>query len=529
MKNPFKKDYVLGLDIGSTSVKMAQFKESEGLMELVRADTKEIAPYGDDAHFEKEAVAALRHLLRGVDAKRARVIAGINCPGTAIKKIVAPYMPKSELKQGIALEAKSYFPFSIEDSMLDFEILADIVDKGIRKYDLLVAVSPVTTVQKSLSILKKAGVQPSSLVTSSYALGKAAEYMNKGGQPGCFIDIGSSHTELVIYKGNGLVFTRKIPVCGDDFTKSMTGCLVSDRGRTQLTFDEAEKIKKDIGIPADNDTRVIDDKIPATQILFMLRAPAENLANEINRCLDYYREESRGARVDNIVLFGGGASLTGLTGFISDILGIPVGIGDPLEGLRMEKDALRERDKKAHMLELAIGAGLSNSKGINLLPPQIKEEAQRIVKRGTFEAIVTAIAVVSILLLVGMNIKIDNFKKRIHVAKLELTGLGPQLEDAHARRIADMALVNEPYWEDIFRELGSLIPNEMSIDSMRLEDKMITMKGIVTSVDGQQMLGDFIMSLETGVFNNVKLVESKNLADGSVVEFELKCWIDYER
>jgi len=528
-KNLFKKDHVIGLDVGSSAVKMALFKEAKDGLHLVRSEIKELAEYSDDAHFEREAISALRYLLRGIDTKKAKVVASVNCPSTAIKKIVAPYMPKAELKTGIALEAKSYFPFSIDDSTLDFEILGDIVDKGIRKYDLLVAVCPISTVQKNLSILERAGVRPSSFISSSCALGKIAEYTGKEEESKCFVDIGSSHTEFIIYKGKTIVFTRKIPVCGDDFTKSMTGALVSDRGRTQLTFAEAEKIKKEVGIPADNDTSLIDDKISAIQILSMLRSPVENLANEISRCLDYYREESRDARVDNIVLFGGGASLTGLTKFISDILGIPVSIGDPLEALKAEKDALQERERTAHRIELAIGAGLSNSKGINFLPPEMKNEIQRTVKRGTLEVITTAIVIASVLLLTGMNIKVDNFKKRIQVARLELAALSPQIKEAQAKQIASMVLVNEPYWEDVLNELGSLIPKEIKIKSLKVENKIIDMKGVAASADGQQILGSFILSLEEGLFNDVKLIESKNLADDSGVEFEIKCWIDYER
>lgn len=529
LKKLFKKDYVIGLDIGSSAIKMAIFKEAEDGLRLTRSEIKELAEYSDDPSFEKEVIKALQYLFRGIDTKKVKVIASINCHSTAIKKVVAPYMPKSELIQGITLESKNYFPFSIDDSTLDFEILGDIVDKGIRKYDLLVAVCPINTVQKNLSILEKAGIRPSSFVTSSYALGKVAEYTGKAEGLKCLIDIGASHTEFIIYKDKSLVFTRKIPICGKDFTKSMTGALISDRGRIQLTFAEAEKIKKEVGIPADNNTGLIDGKIPAIQILSMLRSPVENFANEISRCLDYYREESRGGKIDNILLFGGGASLTGLTKFISDILGITVRIGDPLEALKIEKDAIREREKIAHRIELAIGAGLSDTSGINLLPPEMKNEVQRTVRRGTIEVIITATVIVSALILIGMNIKIDNFKKRVQVARLELASLGPQIRQAEARRVADMVLVDEPYWEDVFNELGSLIPKEIKIENLKVENKIIEMKGIVASADGQQMLGSFILSLENGLFNNVKLVESKNLADGSGVEFEIKCWIDYER
>ncbi len=528
-KDLFKKDHVIGIDVGSSAVKVAIFKKAEDGLRLIRTEIKELSQHTDDASFEKETVSALRHLLRGIDTKKSQVIAGINCPGTAIKRIVAPYMPRAELTQGIALEAKNYFPFSIDNSTLDFEVLGDIMDKGVRKYDLLVAVCPISTVQKNLSILEKAGIRPSSFVTSSYALGKVAEYAPKEEELKCFIDIGSSHTEFIIYKDKTIVFTRKIPVCGDDFTKSMTGALVSDRGRTQLTFAEAEKIKKEVGIPADNDTRLINDKIPAIQILSMLRSPVESFANEISRCLDYYREESRGARVENIVLFGGGASLTGLTKFISDILGLPVRIGDPLEGLKAEKDAIQERERMAHRVELAIGAGLSNPKGINLLPPEIKNEIDRTVKRGTLEVITTVIVIASILFLIGINIKIDSFKKRIQTAQLELTSLDPQIKQAQGRLVADMVLINEPYWEDVFKELGSLIPDEIKIESLKVENKIIDMKGVAASADGQQILGSFILSLEAGLFNNVKLIESETTPDGSEVKFEIKCWIDYER
>ncbi len=529
LKNLFKKDYIIGLDIGSTSIKIAQFKEAEGRgFSLVKAQLKEIAPYSDDVSFEREAVLALRYLLRDVNIKRAKIIVSVNCPQTAIKKVVAPYMPKSELRQGIALEAKSYFPFSIDGSMLDFEVLGDIVDKGVRKYDLLAAVCPANTVRKYLSILNKAGVRPSSLIGSAYALGKAAEYINKKEESKCFIDIGRSHTELVIYRGNSLVFTRKIPVSGNDFTMSMTDALVSDRGRTQLAFDEAEKIKKDIGIPSDGDTRIIDNKIPVIQILSMLRPPAEHLVNEISRCFDYYREESNEAKIDSIVLFGGGASLTGLTKFMSGNLGMPVVIGDGLEGLRLEKESVQEREKVSHRLEIAIGAALSNSKGINLLPLEIKEETKRIVKRSTVEAIVTAVIIVSVLFFIGMKIKNNNFNKRISVTKMELASLQPELKKAEARRLAEMALEKEPYWEDVFKELGSIIPGDITIENIKMSNDSILMKGVAASQDGQQILANFIITLEKGLFSDVKLVESKNLPHPPGIEFEIKCWIDYE-
>lgn len=530
LKNLFKKDYIIGLDIGSSSIKMAQFIKKEGSLSFVKADLKEIGRAFDEDTREKEISSAIKYLFKGINTKKAKIIAAINCPQTAIKKVTTPYMPKSELRQGINLEAKNYFPFPIDQSLLDFEILGDIVEKGVRKYEVLVGVCPIITVDKYLEVLEKAGIKPASFVSCSYSLQKLSEYLISGkDETACLVDIGELNTELIISKGRNLMFTRKIPISGSDFTKAMTGLLVSDRGKIQLTQEEAEKIKREVGLPPESDSKIIDDKISTSQILAMLRAPAEHLVNEIERCLDYYMEEAGGAKVNSAAIYGGGASLAGLIRFISAGLGIEVKLGDPLESFRIEKSAAVERERISHRLDMAIGAALSEPRGMNLLPAEIKEETHRAVKRGTLAAIITGVVVIAFLFYIGIKIQIGNFNKRISVAKLEMSSLKLQLEEAEAKRLAGMVLVNEPYWEDVFKELGSLIPNDVLIENIKMENEIITIKGMVSSQDGQKILTDFMIALEKGLFNGVKLVESKNLSDKPGIEFELKCWVDYEK
>lgn len=520
IKGIFKKDYIIGLDIGSSSIKIAQFQRLEDGLHLVKAEIREVKE-------EKEILSTLRDLFRGVDVKKYKIVAAINCPKTAIKIAKAPYMPKAELHDGISLEAKNYFPFPIDDSLLDYEILGDVVEKGVRKYEVAVSVSPKVTVDKYLSLLGKAGIKPSSFVSCPYALQKLAEHsFVEEGKTLCFVDIGRLHTELVILRGKAVVFSRKIPVSGKDFTKSMTGVLASDRGKTELSMQEAEKIKRDVGIPPEGEPKIIDEKISTTQILSMLRAPLEQLVDEIERCFDYYREESGGGTVDSVVLFGAGASLSGLIKFLSEGLGIEVKLGDSLEGLKLEPNAVKERDKVSYRLELAIGAALTEGKGINLLPAEIKEETKRFVKRGTIEAIATAVVLTSVLLYIGMKIQLNNFEKRISVAKFELSGLQPQLKQAEAYQLANMVLADEPHWEDVFKELSNLIPDKIHVTSISMKNSVIVMKGIVASEDGERFLSDFILTLEKGIFKNVKLVKTKDLKDNAGNEFELKCWVD---
>jgi Tfp pilus assembly protein PilN len=306
----------------------------------------------------------------------------------------------------------------------------------------------------------------------------------------------------------------------------MTGALVSDRGKTELSTGEAEKIKREVGIPFEDDSKIIDDKVSTTQIRSMLQASLEQLVSEIERCFDYYREESGGGKIDSLILFGGGAALGGLTRFLSEALGIEVKLGDSLEGLKIEPNAIEQRDKISYRLESAIGAVLSEEKEVNLLPPEIKEETKRLFKRASIQAIVTAAVLIAILVHIGVRIQLSNFKKKIPVAQLELSSLQPQLRRAEAQRLASMAIAGEPHWADVFKELSNIVQPDIYLTELSMASRTIKMKGIVDSEEAEALLSDFMLSLEKGIFKNVKLVTTKELMDEAGNEFELKCWVD---
>ena len=232
--------------------------------------------------------------------------------------------------------------------------------------------------------------------------------------------------------------------------------------------------------------------------------------------------------MDSFILFGGGASLSGIIEFLSKELAIEVKLGDVLEGLNLDAGAVADKGKISYRLGLAVGAALTEGKGINLLPPEIKEETKRTIKRGTLEGIATAIILILALTYIGMRIQLNNFQKRISVAGLELSSLQDQLKKAEEEILANKILSDEPQWEDIFKEVSNIIPDTIYITNFKMDNNIITMKGVVGAEGGEGILADFILTLEKGIFDNVKLVESKSLGEKTGIEFELKCWIDYE-
>ena len=212
----------------------------------------------------------------------------------------------------------------------------------------------------------------------------------------------------------------------------------------------------------------------------------------------------------------------GLIGYLSEGLGIEVKLGDSLEKLKIEENAVFERGKVSYRLGLAIGAGLTEAKGINLLPAEIKEETKRTFKRSGIEAMVVGAALVLILIYIGMRISLSNFQKKISVAKMELSSLGPQLRQVAIFRF----LAKEPYWYDVFIELSNIIHSGIYLTELNMENNVIRMRGIDSSREPEGSLSNFIFILEKGLFNHVKLIANKEITGQTANEFEITCWID---
>ncbi len=510
------KDYIVGLDIGSYSINIALFiKKSESLY-LLKAESTKIEA--------SNALSSLRNLLKGIPLNNTKFIVSVNCPQTAIGLIKAPYMPLSELKEGLKLEVKNYFPFSIENEFVDFQVTGQIHDKGVKKYAVLVGVSAQKTINSLLSLLAQAGIKPLAFIPVSYALGIAAGLsMPEADGANCFIDIGARFTELVICEGKSIVFSRKIPITGNDFTQGLAVTLSTSSGIITLTVQEAEDVKKESGLPAEGSKEIFAGKISATQVISLLRPLAEELAQEIERCLEYYREEAKGKKIKEVYLSGGGASLKGLPEFLTDKLGVAVNILNPFKNLKTVNHFDSSGVGYPHVFTAAVGAALTGGKGINLMPVEIKEELSRTLKRATIEAITTAVILILAFIYIGINIKVNNLQKRIDVALFEIGSLKPQVKKADMQKI----LIDEPSWEGVFKDLSNIISDDMFLNEVIMkEDGVLNIKGAINSLDPQKTLSDFMLSLDNGVFSQITLVNSVTRPDKDYLEFEITTQVD---
>jgi type IV pilus assembly protein PilM len=357
---------VIGLDIDGKSVKFAKLKKTDSETTLLKYAVREVPPSEDKA---KSISDILKELFKGErsDTDVYTCAFGTN---VSLKRMSIPVMPDEEIKGALQWEAKNLIPFPLENSAMDFYKIGKLSDKSAEKYDIMFAVAGEELLSFIASVSKESGVRFSGISLIPLALSALLVHNKRFDKDkiNAIIDIGAEAASINLFKGDVLNFTRVVTVAGDSLTKAMTGLLVADRWQLNLTYEQAEEIKKKYGIPKKDTTEVTDSGIPLVHIHEMMAPTLRRLQNEILRSFDYYKEEFREEKIDRIFLTGGTSRLLNLEEFLSNALGIKVETLDPLESLKIDPSsgiapaALKEVSPR---LALAVGLALEKSEKIN--------------------------------------------------------------------------------------------------------------------------------------------------------------------
>ena len=122
----FGSKEIIGLDIGSSGVKLAHIKASGPDYKVKRFGVYPLPPDAivDGAIMDSGAVIdSIQRLFQENRIKTADVTTGVSGNAVIVKKISLPQMTPDELQESIHWEAEQYIPFDIQDVSLDYEVV----------------------------------------------------------------------------------------------------------------------------------------------------------------------------------------------------------------------------------------------------------------------------------------------------------------------------------------------------------------------------------------------------------------------
>ncbi|GAA0301421.1 pilus assembly protein PilM [Psychrosphaera haliotis] len=339
--------YMVGIDIGSHSVKAVLLSEQHGVYRVEEA-LVEPMPKGmikDSEIQDIEAVARVVNKIRKQIPKSIKHAAVAISGSSVITKVI--YMDvtlsDSELESQIEIEADSLIPYPLDEVSLDFEKIA--VNKADpSKIDILLSAARTENIEARSHAVNEGGFEPKVLDVESYALSRAGQ-LCIGQLPDdadkkvvAFIDVGSQITLLSIIEGERSLYTRDQVFGGEQFTNS----IVSYYGRS---FEESEKAKVNGDLPPN--------------YTFEVLAPFQTaLLQQIRRSIQMFLNTSEKDNVDYIVLSGGTSLISGLDRLLIDELGIHTVIAKPFAELEIAAE-LDSEDIDLIQSQLMIATGLA--------------------------------------------------------------------------------------------------------------------------------------------------------------------------
>ncbi len=320
-----KEDRFLGIDIGSSSIKVIQLKKEKERAILETYGELSLAGYANGEVgkafmvIDTKVTEALRDVLRESQIKATKAGVAIPLKSSFLTTMEMPYLSDEELVEAIPFEARKYVPIPLSEAKIDWWILPPKSEENAslsigspkRQFvNVLLAAVPQEVIAKYKVILKNVSLEISSFELEVFPFARAALKRELGAV--LLIDLGAYSTKMTIIDGGVVRAAHSL----DKGAQEMTLVLSQSLG---LNFERAEILKRENGILHKPETEGIAS-ILETQVDF--------IASEGERfLLDWKRKGGR--PISKVVLGGGGALLKGITETMIKKFGVEVEIVNP--------------------------------------------------------------------------------------------------------------------------------------------------------------------------------------------------------
>ena len=343
-----KNKLAVGLDIGSSSVKLVQLKEKRDGYVLQAFGSAPLPPEAivDGALMNSAAIVqAIQELVAQQKVKVKDVAIGVRGHSVIIKKIALPRMSQEELDESIQWEAEQYIPFDVKDVNIDTQILTPEADAA-GQMDVLLVAAKKDMINDYTSVCAEAGLTAIVVDVDAFAVQNAyeANYDPGAGETVVLVNVGAAVSNINVISRGVTTFTRDITMGGNAFTEEI-------QKQLNISYDEAEALK--VGGQGESDAVV------PQEVERVIQGVAEQLGGEIQRSLDFYASTAADGKVTRAFLSGGTARIPALFKTVEARAGVPVEILNPFKNIEIDNKKFDPAVILAAAPSAAVGIGLA--------------------------------------------------------------------------------------------------------------------------------------------------------------------------
>lgn len=303
---------LFGIDIGLSSVKIAEIKWSKNKVKILKFGYKELpeaAIIDDEIQKPEEIVQAMQDLLKELKIGSINCCLGLEGPNMVTKRLQLAGGKKEEVEDQVYWEGEQYFPFSMEECSFGFQILGENEAGGV---DVIVGAGKNTVVANFKDLIEKAGLKLKIIDLGVISVTNVFEYVYydliaKSQDAYLILDMGAQKTSFIVFKNKGINFCKEIPIGGVIITEE----ILRQMG---VNYLEAEDLKKG----GDQDGNLPEE------VLTIMEEMIESFFTEIKKSLDFYISSTGEDTLKTCYVTGGNALIPNILPALEDYIELKV-------------------------------------------------------------------------------------------------------------------------------------------------------------------------------------------------------------
>ncbi len=338
---------MIGIDISSSAVKLLELSKSGG---HYRVDRYSVEPLPQNAMMEnaitdvEQVGRCVDHVVKRSGTKTKNVAVAVSASHVITKTITMPSgLKEQELELQIETEADHYIPYPLDEVNLDFEIVGPS-ETNANEDEVILAACRKEIVDDYIAVIERSGLRPEVIDVDAFAMENAyaliAKQMPGGGMEKtvAVLDFGATTTHMNVMHNNRSVYTRDHTFGGRQLTEEI-------QRRYGLSYEEAGLAKKVGGLPDNYQSDILQP--------FM-----EAMCQETMRALQFFYSSTPFNSVDQILLAGGCAQISGIDELIADRLNVPTSLCNPFSSMSLAS-RIKPQMISADATSLMVACGLA--------------------------------------------------------------------------------------------------------------------------------------------------------------------------
>jgi len=347
------KTLPIGVDLGCSSLKMAQLQFSEGAYSLLAAGSTSL-PHSCRSSLTKRLEflsGSIREILKSGHFKGQQCLLSLPAEATFVQHVRIPRGPADQIAQALRVELEGKLACPVSDAIIRHIVAGKTHGNGEGKQEIIAVATAKATLEAYLQMAHRAkldvvgvNVEPCAIVECFSRLFRRT---SDAARTILFLDLGAASTQVVLAHGNKIAFARNLTTGIEQLDE------VVAKGM-KIPPEQADALRRDI---SNNN----DDPEAQEKMYHLFDGWIEAITDELTQCLRYSESVFRNQTIERVIFVGGGAYDKRLCQSIAQRLNLPAQIGDPLLRIKSLDGASSGTglDRRCPLPDWAVAVGLS--------------------------------------------------------------------------------------------------------------------------------------------------------------------------